>query len=848
MSSALVIGLCAAGAVAQPCAHFVENYGINQLNGHIQASVMFDDGTGPHLYVAGEFRNGDAAPGRQGVAMWNGSAYVPVGAGLDGSGFSMTVFDDDGAGADLPALYVGGNFVHADGQLANGVAKWDGHTWTNLGNGFDGIVFALKGFNDGNGPALYAGGSFSFAGTGPAASLAVWRNGGWSEVGGGIRFGGGTGVVDCMEVFQGALYVGGFYDHAGAMTANALTKWDGAAFSTLGLGVNFGGSSAQVNRLLAVDLLSTGGPSLIVAGTISSAGGVASGPIARWTGSAWASMNSGAGSSTAYPNALGVYDDGTGAALYAGGVLAPGSGVSKWNGTSWQLVGAVPSTTGVPLGIDTMCVVPGGGTGKLYVGGMFKQIAGSPAPCATFYQNSAWTAADAFGLGFDARVNAMGVFDLGDGARLYAAGSFRSAGGVPAAGVARLGASGWEALATSISPVSGTARCLAAYDDGSGLALYVGGAFTEINSVTVANVARWRPASGWSAAGAGLSSLNNQTFGAVHALCVHDDDGPGPHAPGLYATGLIQYTGATEVTNVVRWTGSTWASVGAGAGPNGTGGACLASIALDGPGQPPKLYFGGVFLPIASWDGTTWTQDLDTPTATVISAIGGFDLGDGMKLYAGGDFTSPFQGSLARKNGAAWEQVGNSPRFPNGGGSGGTVENGSVQAMTMYDDGSGPALYMAGIFGSLAANGYVNLAKYNGAWSGVGAGLASRFPGTDGRGSALAVYNDGTGQGLYIGGKFERFYPSGADTGLNSWHATYNVARWGCVVTPPSTCCADFNGDGDARTDADIEAFFACLAGNCCATCCSPDFDGDGDARTDADIESFFRVLAGGNC
>ncbi len=59
---------------------------------------------------------------------------------------------------------------------------------------------------------------------------------------------------------------------------------------------------------------------------------------------------------------------------------------------------------------------------------------------------------------------------------------------------------------------------------------------------------------------------------------------------------------------------------------------------------------------------------------------------------------------------------------------------------------------------------------------------------------------------------------------------------------------ADFDGDGDTGTDADIEAFFACLAGNCCATCATADFDADGDTGTDADIEAFFRVLAGGNC
>ncbi len=70
------------------------------------------------------------------------------------------------------------------------------------------------------------------------------------------------------------------------------------------------------------------------------------------------------------------------------------------------------------------------------------------------------------------------------------------------------------------------------------------------------------------------------------------------------------------------------------------------------------------------------------------------------------------------------------------------------------------------------------------------------------------------------------------------------------VYVGPTCGTADFDGDGDSGTDADIEAFFACLAGNCCATCfpLGADFNGDGDSGTDADIEAFFRVLAGGNC
>ena len=68
------------------------------------------------------------------------------------------------------------------------------------------------------------------------------------------------------------------------------------------------------------------------------------------------------------------------------------------------------------------------------------------------------------------------------------------------------------------------------------------------------------------------------------------------------------------------------------------------------------------------------------------------------------------------------------------------------------------------------------------------------------------------------------------------------------IVHLPPCGTADFDNDGDAGTDMDIEAFFACLAGSCCPACHGSDFNADGDSATDSDIESFFRVLAGGAC
>jgi probable HAF family extracellular repeat protein len=85
------------------------------------------------------------------------------------------------------------------------------------------------------------------------------------------------------------------------------------------------------------------------------------------------------------------------------------------------------------------------------------------------------------------------------------------------------------------------------------------------------------------------------------------------------------------------------------------------------------------------------------------------------------------------------------------------------------------------------------------------------------------------------------------------WNASNPYSDRALLITLPfGPGCepADFNHDGTPATDADIEAFFACIAGNCCSTCdpYGADFDGDGSVATDADIEAFFRVIAGGSC
>jgi hypothetical protein len=140
-------------------------------------------------------------------------------------------------------------------------------------------------------------------------------------------------------------------------------------------------------------------------------------------------------------------------------------------------------------------------------------------------------------------------------------------------------------------------------------------------------------------------------------------------------------------------------------------------------------------------------------------------------------------------------------------------------------------------------NHQVGTASFNGLshaayWNGTAASfvdLALLLPATWSTSTATAVWSDGITL---------RIVGHGFNTATNRTEALL----WTRQLRTCGT--ADFTGDGNAGTDADIEAFFACLAGQCCPTCYpgGSDFNADNDHGTDQDIESFFRVLAGAAC
>jgi hypothetical protein len=186
----------------------------------------------------------------------------------------------------------------------------------------------------------------------------------------------GEGGVDCLAVHDdgsgASLYAGGTFTSAGGVAAARIARWDGHAWHPLGTGMERPGEPfVNVAALKSFD--DGTGPALYAGGLFTVAGGVAASHVARWSGTAWSALGAGLDGSVA---ALEVFDDGTGPALYAGGYFNHSGAtnvahVAKWDGSLW-----LPLGTGVDDTVRSLAVVDLGSGPALFAGGDFT-IAGS---------------------------------------------------------------------------------------------------------------------------------------------------------------------------------------------------------------------------------------------------------------------------------------------------------------------------------------------------------------------------------------------------------------------------------------------------------------------------------------
>tara|TARA_R110000737_G_scaffold120671_4_gene153009 strand:- start:25375 stop:26715 length:1341 start_codon:yes stop_codon:yes gene_type:complete len=236
---------------------------------------VYDDGvTGEQLYIAGNYGdlNGNAALDH--IAKWDGTTYSAVG-GTIGGAVPLIVLDvhqaDLGSGNHL---FAGGRFLTIGGGAALNVAEWDGTSWSAMDLGVTKVsgfaqVLHMTDWDDGSGPALYVGGRFDIAGgTAVSRNVAKWDGSSWSSMGDGF-----DGDVQELIVFNDgsgdALYALGNFSNSGPNVADGVAKWNGTKWE--------GVTTAVDGSIFTGIVYDTGeGNSLIIGGGFSNIDGVAS--------------------------------------------------------------------------------------------------------------------------------------------------------------------------------------------------------------------------------------------------------------------------------------------------------------------------------------------------------------------------------------------------------------------------------------------------------------------------------------------------------------------------------------------------------------------------------------------
>jgi hypothetical protein len=323
-----------------------------------------------NLIAGGEFANAGGIPANY-IADWSGSSWSALSTGMGNSFpppappyvYALTVYGDK--------LIAGGWFNTAGGIAANFVAQWDGTSWSALGGGIGDpgcpvcpFVRALTVYPIPNGN-LIVGGNFASAGGTEAHSIAQWNGASWSSLGTGIG-----GAVYALAIYNGNLIAGGGFATAGGTVANNIARWDGTSWSALGTGISGDSECPVCDSVLALTVYNG---DLIVGGWFSTAGGTAANNIAKWNDitSSWSALGSGMGGTNSMVNGLAVYDGN----LIAGGSFTTAGGtavyfIAQWDATSWSALGnGVTSTVNALTVYNDKLIAGGVFAGALFAGG-----------------------------------------------------------------------------------------------------------------------------------------------------------------------------------------------------------------------------------------------------------------------------------------------------------------------------------------------------------------------------------------------------------------------------------------------------------------------------------------------
>lgn len=567
------------------------------LNGAVYSSVVFDDGTGPALYLGGSF---SMAGGRSAanIVKWDGQEFVALGATFSRQILCMAVDGD--------SLLVG------SGATGAGLRRLQNGVWSTVGPAFatGSEIRAIRAAADG----IYLGGR-SLSGT---SSFVVLRNNVWEPVGGGV-----TGEVYALEQVGTRWIVGGNLTHVGGATGidvNSIAQWDGTQWSGFGAGLD--------GTVRAITVLNN---EIYAGGSFEASDGQAVTCVGRFDGMRWREVGNGLEGPVYHLSQI----DGE---LVAAGAFTRSNTVQLDHVAKFVDGGWEPIAGGINGDVRTLTQF----AGKLYSGGDFTKADGKPALRIASLSNGQWR-----GLlnGIDGTVSALTKYQD----RLIVSGSFTQVGGVSARRMAAFDGDSWSQFGAD----SGfSANCFAEFDG----QLLAGGAFSVPGGPS--GVAAFNGSS-WDAMGVlegnvkGMHVHNGELYAYGNSLLRQLSGG---QPSGLakwdgtnWVNGFPGTTRSVSVNAIETFNGRLYMA-------GDSVGTLIGVWDLSGPEPVPaagatnnryalktfngQLYIGGGLPVLAAWTGTSIVNINTVPFSGNQSITEHFEVHAG-RLYAIGWFTPP---------------------------------------------------------------------------------------------------------------------------------------------------------------------------------------------------------------
>lgn len=596
---------------------------------------------GSNVFIGGHFDNVAGIPEADHIAMWNGASWSALGSNGAGNGaFDFANSYVYALAVSGSTLYAGGYFYDVNNGVTNlgdgdFLVKWDGANWGPVSTnsfGWPAVGYTVYDLTT-DGTDLYVAGAFtSVTNTDDstlesADKLAKWDGATWSALGNngageGSLYNADSGLfahyATSVAVSGSDVYVGGQFDdlnNFGTILTQVsyVAHWDGGNWNEMGSDPN-GALQGQLGPS-TVEAIVVMGTDVFVGGNFTDVSDRFGNNIpeadfiAKWDGTDWSAIGGngygdGALTSSVYALAVDGPDLYLGGSFYgfydtSGGYHPEGRSVLKWDGTQFSALGD-DGASGSSLNgqVNALAVKDG----NVYVGGYFQDVNnfGSPLPEADYvamWDGSNWNALGSDGLGNGAISNQVHALEL-VGSELYVGGAFIDAGGIPEADfLARWDGANWQAVGGN-GAGNGSLDYTVYALDSYGWDLYVGGEFTDVNNfgtpIQEADlIAKW-DGSNWSALGhngAGNGAFSG-TSGSIWAVAVN---GPDVYVGGIFGDygDVVDVDGSPVPTAdfLAKWDGTHWTGIGG----NGLGDGSLNDgvYALDVSGG--SLFAGGAF-------------------------------------------------------------------------------------------------------------------------------------------------------------------------------------------------------------------------------------------------------------